>query len=617
MLRFLWARKIGPEESHSITDSSTIPIEWNLRAPEATHVLQTIGKFSDCHPVDKAKKTTLSANQTVNDIDRLRKTNLINKRENNQTVNDIDRWRRTNLINKWENEHVSSDLTSEKDVLIQAESYRHEIALLRKNLKRSRQIVQKLRDEAVVSNKRASDADCKVVVQAFVSQMNLLVVCDEHEVESKITQSAIDSLNIELEEKDRKCIVAMLASERLQSQLDTERFQVKSRAATLETEMLRSICSNVAHDLKTPLHTIMMVLESLRCSFVNFDIHNRDLLDTLDSATAFMGSAVGRAVDFTKSSSGIKLDPSSDRFNFADSLRCPVKWMNSMLPADSPAAITLGLIPSVISTIITDRHWMEDNLLCLLSNAIKYSSQSIVNIMATIEGEGNMIRITVEDNGVGVSEESKSLLFKQYLQAERVSVGGTGLGLFSLSKRSEALGGSCGVKDRADGQQGSAFWFEFPYQSGEFLKSDESSPTDIVTMAMKPLRILLVDDSITVVKVLSKKLETYGHCVITAKNGAEGLHKMVSMNRDLDLIIMDVQMPVMDGIEATRLYREMEGREGLTHFPIICSSANSDSDTRLRATAAGVDSFLPKPFNMENLLDVLSGMVARTPAILI
>lgn len=576
MLPFLCGHRISPQNNVHIPDSLAIPRDapTNRVASDVLHTVR-MDKAPSKFPFTKWLKLPAAHRRSGG-----------------------DQWRRENLTNQTQ--------TSEEEVFIRDEIYQYEIAALRRKLKRSRRSTRKLRDQAIASNKRASDADDKIVVQSVVGQLNLLLACEEHEVESKVTRNVIDSLTVELRKLDRKCIVALIASERLQSQLDNERLELKARTAAVETEILRSICSNIAHDLKTPLYTIMMVLDSLRGSGIDFDVRNRELLDTLDSATAFMSSAIGRTIDFTKSSSSINLIPTPATFNLVESLMCPVQWMNSMLPVDSNTAISLEHVPSVLSTVVTDKKWLEDNLLCLLSNAIKFSTEGSARVLVTLEDERKMIRITVEDNGTGIPEELKSKIFKQAFQGERQSVGGSGLGLFCLSKRSEAIGGSCGVNNRADGQQGSSFWFEFPYQPGACVNVQLIRPLEALTKPRKSLRILLVDDCLSVVKVLSKKLETYGHHVVTAKNGAEGLNKMVNMNSDLDLVIMDVQMPVMDGIEATRLYREMEGKEGLTHFPIICSSANADSDTRQRAIAAGVDTFLSKPFDMESFLNVLN-----------
>jgi CheY-like chemotaxis protein len=254
-----------------------------------------------------------------------------------------------------------------------------------------------------------------------------------------------------------------------------------------------------------------------------------------------------------------------------------------------------------------------------------------------------MLRVVVEDNGIGIDESSKAMLFQQFSQVQRTTVGGSGLGLYSLSKRSDAIGGSCGMDNRKGDHQGSAFWFEVPYSpdhsrpsipdqgqafqpipdqvshieqptlnDGKVLSKTftQSLSSDIKDELLKPMRILIIDDSIAVVKMLSNKLKGSGHTTNTAKDGAEGLEKMKSLCDDLDLVIIDLQMPIMDGIEATRLFREWE-LECLRcpMLPIICSSANCSNEAKLRAITAGIDSVLPKPFTMVALTDAFNEAV--------
>jgi CheY-like chemotaxis protein len=252
-----------------------------------------------------------------------------------------------------------------------------------------------------------------------------------------------------------------------------------------------------------------------------------------------------------------------------------------------------------------------------------------------------MLRVTILDNGIGIDESSKAMLFQQFSQVQRTTVGGSGLGLYSLSKRSDAIGGSCGMDNRKGDLKGSAFWFEVPYSpdrsrpsipdqaletildqalhleqpklnGGKLISKTftESFAEDLKDELLKPMRILIIDDSIAVVKMLSNKLKGSGHTINTAKDGAEGLEKMKAMCDDLDLVIIDLQMPIMDGIEATRLFREWE-LECLRFplLPIICSSANCSSEAKIRAIEVGINFVLPKPFTMVALTDAFNKAV--------
>ena len=416
-------------------------------------------------------------------------------------------------------------------------------------------------------------------------------------------------------------IATKLASEAFAQKLtdntkNTERLELQAKFAIMESEQLRSISANVAHDLKSPLHTLLIGLESMRQgNDLNSNMsraQNEEMLDTLNSACAFMTSAISRTIEFSKTSTGISLTPSNTSFNLEAALNNPMKWMNAMLPLNGKKSLFMEPVPEGITTLISDQHWAEENLLCLLSNAIKYSDKGIIRVILALKD--GMVSVTVEDNGIGISAESKLLLFKPFSKLQNSAVGSTGLGLYSLSKRTEAIGGSCGVNDRSDGQQGSSFWFTFPYLP-DICEEDESSPSHEtenkgLVLANQCLDILIVDDSTSVVKILSNKLAGVGHRVVDACNGAEGLEKMIKMAGKLDVVFMDIQMPVMDGIEATKRYREVERNHGLgQHLPIICSSANFGREADELALSAGVDSFLPKPFSTAVLLGVIENVM--------
>ena len=390
----------------------------------------------------------------------------------------------------------------------------------------------------------------------------------------------------------------LFAIEREDNTKSANHLELVAKSALLETEQLRNISANAAHDLKSPLHTLLVGLEFMRSvnsDNLNSSQDNRAMLDTLDSACAFMGSAISRTIDFSKSTNGVALIPSNSSFHLQSSLENPIKWVKAMIFDDS-ITVSLSPLPVALDSVITDKHWVEENLLCLLSNAVKYSSQGAISVSTTIQND--FIRISVQDSGIGVSAESKELLFKKYSKVQSMAVGSTGLGLYSLLNRCEAIGGSCGVNDREDKKQGSLFWFTFPYcpeiieSEQEFFFTNETKSTPL-----RSLRILIVDDSSAVVKILSKKLSALGHLIFSACNGADGLKLMIEMKNALDLVIMDIQMPVMDGIEATKRYRDIENENNdRKYLPIICSSANSSGNVKSLASSAGVDSFLHKPF---------------------
>ena len=500
-------------------------------------------------------------------------------------------------------------------------------------------------DSRIQSERAESEAMAKSIVEANTTMLKkqqlkyetaAFAATEAHKSSIEILQedsrTIIEAFNVEIEAKDLQYKEVKLSAERLEHQILTDRLAQAAASAQRENEVLLSVCSNVAHDLNSPLQTLIHGIESLRFERTQSleSMYSTDeLLDSLDSACAFMRCAISRTIDLTEANNGIGLTPLITDFDLQSSLDAPLKWIQSMLPPDGRVTVELEPLPDGVNIISTDQRWLEENLLCLLSNGVKFSDQGVVRVTTTLDK--GMIRITVEDNGVGIHVDARPKLFEQISQVQRLSVGGSGLGLYSLSKRSQAIGGSCGEDDRIDGQQGSSFWFELPYHAAtNDAISTPVSPPSISTPTtlenVTPLNVLIVDDSIAVVKMLSIKLTSFGYNVTTAKNGLEGLEKMISACPELDLVIMDLQMPVMDGIEATRKYRENEREREIMQeklnslrlansssyipirrrrLPIICSSANSSGEAGLRAIEAGVDSFLPKPFNKDEFSTAL------------
>ena len=411
---------------------------------------------------------------------------------------------------------------------------------------------------------------------------------------------------------------------------------------------------------------------------------------------AFMLMTINRCIDYTKASKGLKLVPQHNTLNLLEALEMPLNCMRSM---QQKIEIVLRNIPNEICPyVITDKQWLQENILCLLSNAVKYSADGVVSInielaeyysegwkMCTMDGVlgkdlapcgpdepftllSPFLRFEIEDTGIGMSEDAMASLFNPFKQTQRLA-GGTGLGLYSLAKRLEALHGFYGVMKRKDGKQGSLFWFAIPYkpdptfvhnalamESGSCKSIDpkiapsndtsrlliNDAPFNVKSLHAlisnhnrpdsvkreehpsgmdQSLRILLVDDSPTILKMSSLMLKKLGHHVRTAENGAIAV-KLIEENSSskehFDVILMDLQMPVMDGLEATRPIRSFEAdqnnssdtKKPVRHV-IIGMSANSDHDTSLHAHEMGVDAFLPKPFRAETLCSTLNGLMGN------
>ena len=403
---------------------------------------------------------------------------------------------------------------------------------------------------------------------------------------------------------------------------------------------------------------------------------------SMKGANSFMTMSINRCIDYTKASKGLKLVPKLETVQLLEALEFPVSIMRDI---QSQLPIVLQPIPSRISAhVITDKQWLMENVLCLLSNAARYSHTGHIDLKLSLDRSASaaeisrskkdvgkyqvvMLRVEVLDTGIGLSDAAMEGLFLPFKQAQRLA-GGTGLGLFSLARRVEALQGKFGVSRRPDGAQGSLFWFSIPYRpdstaggkvspmcnyrigaqlqpSERVLFCGDKSYSVVNCVAIPSLRVLVVDDAPTVLKMTSMLLSKKGHTVEQAVNGAAAVEKLLQRvpehrcptlnSSDLadelicmeeggqgqqaagfDVVLMDLQMPVMDGVEAIRRIRAVEQRasqelkstlynKANARQFIVALSANSDSNTTREALEAGADEFVSKPFSYDTFLEVM------------
>ena len=430
---------------------------------------------------------------------------------------------------------------------------------------------------------------------------------------------------------------------------------------------------------------------------------------------------INRCLDYTKASNGLKLNPKYETIELRETLQLP---LNCMRNVQSKINIVLKPYSDEICThIITDKQWLQENILCLLSNAVKYSAGGEARITVrlingddesvqkspmslqigdeidarsirlrarslehdandllskalslttkfkrrashffnasvskkilvepptpdtsekdrTIEealqhipshsGKDEVLLFQVADTGIGMSDEAMQSLFNPFKQTQRLA-GGTGLGLYSLAKRVEALKGQYGVQRREDGHKGSVFWFTIPYKpdhlsahlwelnhfSAKYIL--EKNPLTATAAPAPPLpenpdgensfSVLIAEDTPSIAKMTTVMLKKQGHKAVVAENGQVLLDLYFdSINKTTgespyDVILMDLQMPVMDGLEATKRIRMNEqvlsdlfGKP--IHQLVIGVSANSDHETVEEGLRIGIDDFLPKPFSV-------------------
>lgn len=362
--------------------------------------------------------------------------------------------------------------------------------------------------------------------------------------------------------------------------------------------------ATMGHEVRTPLNAILGTAELLELSELPERV--RGGVQTIRRSGQSLLEILNEILDFAKIENGeidVQLGPvdvAAIVFDTVAMLRDRAAEKGNTLVADLPDGH--GKI-----FVMTDQTRLRQVVLNLLSNAIKFTSQGLVAVKLseeTVDGR-TLLTFAVTDTGIGIDAEGQGRLFKPFSQVDASisrKYGGTGLGLIICKEIVESLGGRIGVRS-AKGQ-GSTFWFEIPVDRAAAAQAE--APVDFAGVIPK-LRILLVEDNLVNQEVAAGFLRHLGQGVEVANDGAEAV-EMVSTSR-FDLVLMDMQMPRMDGVEATKVIRGT-GND----IPIVAMTANASEDDRRLCSAAGMNGFQSKPVTKNQLARLISTFEARPDA---
>jgi two-component system sensor histidine kinase/response regulator len=279
-------------------------------------------------------------------------------------------------------------------------------------------------------------------------------------------------------------------------------------------------------------------------------------------------------------------------------------------------ALSVAIAPGTPSKLIADPSRLRQILVNLLGNAVKFTRQGAIDVRWRISADGSALRIEIADTGPGISADQRQRLFQDFgrLDIEATSkVEGAGLGLALSARLASLMGGRLGLEDNPGG--GSVFWLALPLDtvatpppatapgSGVPDTKTESAPNRI-------LHALVVDDVLMNCDIASAFLRAAGHTAICVESGAEAV--AAAGSTDFDVVLMDVCMPEMDGFEATRRIRALEGPR--RQVPIVALTAQAFTDQIAECRKAGMDTHLSKPFNQDTLLAAILRATEARPA---
>jgi PAS domain S-box-containing protein len=363
--------------------------------------------------------------------------------------------------------------------------------------------------------------------------------------------------------------------------------------------------ANMTHELRTPLTAILGFSGILKQS-ASLNTQDARHVGLIHDASQTLLGVIGDVLDFSKlEAGGFELDP--EPFDPGATARSA-----AAIVADQAAAKGLALttrIDSAVPALVGDAPRLRQVLLNFLSNAVKFTRAGGVEVVLAhrLEAERCHLRVEVRDSGIGIPEDHIDSVFMRFTQAD-ASVsrrfGGTGLGLAISKQIIEAMGGRIGAASVVG--EGSTFWFEVALPLAGEMEA-RAEPDRALTTLERPIRALIVEDNAVNRELITTLLSPFDIEIETAADGAEAV-EAVGRQR-YDVILMDVQMPVMDGLTATRRIRALAGTDA-ARTPIIAMTANVLPEQIARCREAGMDDHLGKPINPARLLEALDRWTA-------
>jgi signal transduction histidine kinase/CheY-like chemotaxis protein len=405
---------------------------------------------------------------------------------------------------------------------------------------------------------------------------------------------------------------------RLTNEALIEQLRESNREARAASEAKGYFLANMSHEIRTPMNAVIGLTRML--GDTSLDARQRQLVETLHTASDSLLALLNNILDLSKiEASQLQLECTTFHLGtFLDDIRLTMDPLARQKGIELVLAVDRDALPEYVTG---DAVRLRQVLINLLSNAIKFTDHGHVMLgvepVSTADTDGTVaVRFRVEDTGTGIPADKQAVIFENFAQADVSTTrrhGGSGLGLAISRQIIELMGGRLGLVSETG--KGTVFHFTVKLANGAGPEQLQNT-TAPVTGGL-PLRVLLMEDNEFNRFIIRELLSGQGHSVHEADNGIEGLQALAA--QDYDVVLMDIQMPVMDGLTASRVIRAAERGEtpaaplpdGLftaleqrlcnRRLRIVALTANAMVDDRDACLGAGMDSYLTKPFTPEQL----------------